>query len=86
MDVNNCQDWVEVNNGTTTQRFCGYFSANSSACGNNCPSTVTGTTITVKLHTSSWDTASGFFAVVTGDATVTTDVTGESGLGKYIIK
>ena len=41
---------------------------------------MTGTTITVKLHTSPGNTASGFFAAVTGDATVTTDVIGESGL------
>ena len=41
---------------------------------------MTGTNIIVKLHTSSSYTESGFFAVVTGDATVTTDVTGESEL------
>ena len=51
------------------------------------PSTVTGTTITVKFYTDSDWTASGFFAVVTGDATVTAeDETGESGVGKCIIK
>ena len=40
---------------------------------------MTGTTVTVKLHTDGYSTASGFFAVVTGDVTVSTDVTGESG-------
>ena len=70
-----CSDWVEVNDGTSTQRYCDYT-----------PGPVTGTTITVKLHTSPDGTASGFFAVVTGDVTVTTDVTGESGVCKYIRK
>ena len=69
-----CSDWVEVSDGTSTQRYCG-----------STPGPVTGTTITVKLHTSSAWTASGFFAVVTGDVTVTTDVTGESGVGKFTI-
>ena len=58
---------MEVNDGTSTQRYCG-----------STPGPVTGTTITVKLHTDEGYTASGFFAVVTGDVTVTTDVTGES--------
>ena len=65
---------MEVNDGTSTQRYCG-----------STPGPVTGTTITVKLHTSPGGTASGFFAVVTGDVTVTTDVTGESGVGKFTI-
>ena len=46
---------------------------------------MTGTTITVKFRTGPTFTASGFFAVVTGDVTVTTDVTGESVFGKCII-
>ena len=62
---------MEVNDGTSTQRFCGSI-----------PGPVTGITITVKLDTNHIFTASGFFAVVTGDVTVTTDVTGESGVGK----
>ena len=62
-----CSDWVEVNDGTSTQRYC----------PGSTPGTVTGTTITIKLHTDYYLTASGFFAVVTGDVTVTTDVTGE---------
>ena len=64
-----CDDWIEINNGTGTQRYCG----NSRG-----PGTVTGTTITVKLRTNSFSTRKGFFAVVTGDATVTTDITSES--------
>ena len=70
-----CSDWVEVNDGTSTQRYCG-----------STPGPVTGTTITVNLHTDYLNTASGFFAVVTGDVTVTTNVTGESGVGKCIRK
>ena len=64
-----CWDWVEINDGTSSyiQRYC-----------DSTPGTVTGgTTITVKFHTNWVNTASGFFALVTGDATVT-DVTGES--------
>ena len=73
-DMDYCGDWVEVNDGTSTQRYCG-----------STPGPVTGTTITVKLHTNWISTASGFFAVVTGDVTVITDVTGESGVGKCVI-
>ena len=93
-----CEDWVEVNDGTSTQRYCGadsfYCSADSPYGVSLCPSCdycgstpgpVTGTTITVKLYTSSYYTASGFFAVVTGDVTVSTDVTGESGADECII-
>ena len=65
-------DWVEVNDGTSTQRYCG-----------STPGPVTGTTITVKLHTDVSGTTSGFLAVVTGDVTVTTDVTGESGVRSW---
>ena len=85
-------DWVEVNDGTSTQRYCGFPNPYDDFCSSSCdycarghgytPSPVTGTTITVKLQTSDANTASGFFAVVTGDATVTTDVTGESEFGK----
>ena len=77
---------MEVNDGTSTQRYCGcYGGAYSDYCCSSCdycgsiPGPVTGTTITVKLYTNWADTASGFFAVVTGDVTVITDVnTGES--------
>ena len=85
-----CGDWVEVNDGTSTQRYCGSFSdgyccSSCDYCGST-PGPVTGTTITLKLHTDTWSTASGFFAVVTGDVTVTSDVTGESGVGKCVIE
>ena len=83
-----CDDWVEVNDGTSTQRYCGssdYCCFYCDYCGST-PGPVTGTTITVKLYTGAAFTASGFFAVVTGDVTVTTDVTGESGVGKCIIE
>ena len=84
--MNDCEDWVEVvNDGTSTQRYCGSYSDGCCSWCDSCgftPRPVTGTSITVKLHTSPDGTASGFFAVVTGDVTVTTDVTGESGVGK----
>ena len=88
-----CRDWVEVNDGgTSTQRYCGpsgycglYSCSSCDSCGST-PGPVTGTTITVKLHTDEASTASGFLAVVTGDVTVTSDVSCESGLGKCIIE
>ena len=89
--MHNCVDWVEIHDGTSTQRYCGSrycglsFCSSCDYCGST-PGPVTGTTITVKLHTNSLLTASGFFAVVTGDVTVTTDVTGESGVGKCVIE
>ena len=67
-------DWVEIYDGSSTQRY--------PRCGDDpSPGTVTGTTITVKLDTSEDFTARGFFAVVTGDVTVTSvtsDLTCES--------
>ena len=57
-----CGDWVEIYDGTSIQRYCGSGST---------PGPVTGTTITLKLHTSYEDTASGFLAVVTGDVAFT---------------
>ena len=88
--MSSCYDWLEVHDGTSIQRYCGH--PNSAGCCDSClycgsiPGPVTGTTITVKLHTDGYSTASGFFVVVTGDATVTTDVTGESGVGKCVIE
>ena len=84
--MSDCRDWVEVNDGTSTKRYCSSFSCVSCSYYDSTPGPVTGTTITVKLQTNSGGTASGFFAAVTGDVTVTTDVTGESGVGKCIIK
>ena len=55
---------MEIFNGTST--YCIFDNSIN----------VTGTTITVTFITDGFSTASGFFAVVTGDATVTTDVTG----------
>ena len=80
-----CFDWVEINDGTSTQRYCGSrycglsFCPSCDHCGST-PGPATGTTITVKLDTSSSYTASGFFAVVIGDVTVTSDGTGELGV------
>ena len=78
-----CFDWVEINDGTSTQRYCGpphsYCCSSCDYCGST-PGPATGTTITVKLDTSSSYTASGFFAVVIGDVTVTSDGTGELGV------
>ena len=65
---------MEIFNGTST--YCIFDNSIN----------VTGTTITVKFYTDWAGTASGFFAVVTGDVTVTSDVTGESRVGKCIIE
>ena len=69
-------DTVQIYNGSTTQTFS----------GSSIPAPVTATTITVKFTSDRSDTRSGFFAVVTGDVTVTTDVAGKSGVGKCIIE
>ena len=52
-NISNCFDWVEVNDGSTTQRYCGY----------TLPGPFTSTSITVKFHTGSVNTADGFLAV-----------------------
>ena len=81
--MRSCDDWVEVNKGTLTTHAIRYCGPGGNWCywchyRGSTPSLATGTTITVKLHTTeNENTASGFFAVVTGYATVTTDVTGE---------
>ena len=49
------------------------------------PGPFSGTDITVTFKSDLAYTRTGFFAVVTGDVTVTTDVTGESGDGKSVI-
>ena len=86
-----CGDWVEINDGTSTQRYCGYRNycgcPSCDYCGST-PGPVTGTTITVNLHTSQVNTGtrivSGFFAAVTGDVTVTSSETSESEVGKCV--
>ena len=84
--MRSCYDWVKVNDGTSTLHYCGFTPCDCGWCDfcGSIPGPVTGTTITVMLHTDGHSTASGFFVVVTGDATVTTDVTGESKVGKCI--
>ena len=86
---------MEVNDGTSTQRYCHTNNCGAPDCAScdycgSTPDPVTGTIITVKLYTTQYstqfNTRSGFFAVVTGDVTVVTDVTGESGVGKCIRK
>ena len=52
-DTSNCYDWVEVDDGSTTHQYCGYTP----------PGPFTSTSITVKFHTSSVNTADGFLAV-----------------------
>ena len=84
-------DTVEVSAGSTTQTFSGnsiygYYNGDGDYIGSSTPAPVTATTITVKFTSDGGDTRTGFLAVVTGDVTVTTDVTGESGIGKCIIE
>ena len=61
-----CFDWVEINDGTSTQRYC-----------DSTPGPMTGTNITVKLYTNPSYTASGFLATVCCSVNIITDVTGE---------
>ena len=65
-------DWVEISNGSTTQR---YYSSNS------LPSPVTGNSITVKFISGNYAITDyrvhGFLAVVCCSVDITTDVTGE---------
>ena len=62
-----------VSAGSSTQTFS----------GNSIPAPVTATTITVKFDSDIVGTSKGFFAFVTGDVTVTTDVTGEAGVNVH---
>ena len=71
---NLCGDFVEVNDGSSTQIFCGY-----SIPG---PFTSSGTRIIVKFHTDDFITDRGFLAVVCCDVTVTTGLTGKSSSSK----
>ena len=67
-DLYNCEDFVEINDGSgsSSQRYC-----------DSNPGTLTGTNITVKLHTNGFDAASGFMATVCCSANITTYITGE---------
>ena len=64
-----CDDFVEVNDGSSTQIFCGFYT----------PGTFTssGTTIIVKFHTNDFFTERGFLAVVCCNVYVTTGLTGK---------
>ena len=93
--MDSCFDWVEVSDGTSTQRYCASNDCSDSSCDScdycgSTPGPVTGTTITVNLHTSQVNTGtrivSGFFAAVTGDVTVTSSETSESEVGKCVIE
>ena len=75
-----CHDWVEINDGNSSQRYCG-----TSVPG---PFTSTGTNMTVKFHSDMGRTGTGFLAVVCCSVNVTTDVnTGTFKLGdiKWVI-
>ena len=64
-----CDDFVEVNDGSSTQIFCGF-----SIPG---PFTSNVTTIIVKFHTNDFFTERGFLAVVCCNVYVTTGLTGK---------
>ena len=62
-------DWVEISNGSTSQRY--YYS-------NSLPSPVTGNSITVKFISGHYVIGqAGFLAFVCCSVDITTDVTGE---------
>ena len=82
------RDYVYISGGTTSspqpldKKYC---NQEEGTPGPN-PGPFTGTDITVKFKSNFIGTRSGFLAAVTGDVTVTTDVTGQSGNISYIIK
>ena len=73
-----CSDWVEVNDGSSTLRFCGpyygdYYNVAYDNLGSSIPGPFTSTaTITVKFSSNSQYTKSGFLAVVCCSPHVTT--------------
>ena len=79
-------DYVYISGGTSSspqpknKKHCNHQWSNNGPTG-PIPGPFTGTKITVSFTGAG--TRTGFLAVVTGDVTVTTDVTGESGVGKW---
>ena len=83
--VANCdEDWIEINDGSSTQRYCGlsniffgeYYNGDGDNLGPSIPGPFTSTgTIAVRISSNSLSTASGFLGVVCCSAHVTTDLT-----------
>ena len=77
-------DYVYISGGTSSspqpldKKHCN----NERGTPGPIPGPFSGTDITVTFQSNWRYTGTGFFAVVTGDVTVTTNVTGESGVGK----
>ena len=65
-----CGDYVEISNGSFTERFC----------RGPLPGPITSSTgeMTVKFNSDSYETRTGFFAVVCCSVNVTTDAESES--------
>ena len=85
-------DYVYISGGTSSspqplnKKHCNHeLDENYNDIPGPIPGPFSGTDITVTFKSSSYDIRTGFFAVINGDVTVTTDVTGEPGAGKYII-
>ena len=65
-----CGDYVEISNGSFTEKFC----------SGPLPGPITSFTgeMTIKFNSDSYETRTGFFAVVCCSVNVTTDVESES--------
>ena len=70
----NCWDYVEINDGSSIQRYCDTYYYPGPGPG---PFFSTGTNITFKFHTSSAYNANGFMAAICCSVNVTTDVIGK---------
>ena len=75
-------DWVEINDGSSIQRYCGpwedgnYYNDHGDNLGSSIPGPFTSTaTIEVKFRSDYTETRSGFLAVICCSVHVTTDLT-----------
>ena len=69
-----CCDWIEINDGSSTQRYCNEVYGTPGPT----PGPFTANNITVKFSSDGWDGGNtGFLATVCCSASITTDVTGE---------
>ena len=88
MHITSCYDWVEINDGSTSQRYCGpsswdgnYYNGDGDNLGPSFPGHFTkiATNVTIKFHSINlhYGSRGGFLAVVCCSVMITTDVVGE---------
>ena len=73
-------DYVEINDGKSTQKYCGSSSSGYIYNSEGTPSpiipgpfTSSGTTMTIKFHSSTGEVGNGFLAIICCSVSVTTD-------------